>query len=182
MLTTLIYFVDIFPSNVIEEQPLASLLGTFHALHADIGAHFVSQTPTSKLSQNRIFLFSHSYQVPKTSEGYGKLEAIETPSLHSLEWPVPDDWSLLSFKKNTVSSIQSSLKFVKASRSVGLSWYCPIHDFVHLFCTLPIKPTPTMFRCRDITYEILDSLLGEGWGFVEGLHDGDRYWVLAYAT
>ena len=175
MLTFFICLVDIFPSNIIEEQPLASLSGTFRALHADIGVHFFSQTPTSKLLQDRIFFFSHSYQVPKTSEGYGKLEAIETPSFHSLEWPVPDDWSLLSFKQNMVSNIQASLKFAKASRSVGLSWYCPIHVFVHLFRTLPIKPKPTMFLCKDVTYEILDTLLGEGWGVVEGVHDGDTY-------
>jgi hypothetical protein len=171
----LVHYADIFPSTLIEEQPLQSLSGTFQALHADIGAQIFIGMSHSQLLQNRIFFYSHSYRIPKNSEGYGKLEVVETPSLSSLEWPEPDKWSVLSFKQNMVSNIQSSLKFGKASRSVGLSWYCPIHVFVHLFRALPLKQTPTMFVCKDVEFADLDSLLGESWGFVDGVHDGDRF-------
>lgn len=129
----------------------------------------------SQLLQSNIFLYSHSYEIPTSSEGYGKLQALETPSLHSLEWPMPDDWSLISFKRHIISKIQSSLKFGKASKSVGLSWDCPIHVFVHLFRSLPLTLTPTKFVCKDTRIQDLDTILGQGWGFVDGVHDGDRY-------
>lgn len=129
----------------------------------------------STLMQSRIFFYSHTYEVPTSEHGYGKISAIDMPSLLSVEWPQPDVWSILSIKEKMVSDILSSLKFGKASRSVGLSWCCPVHVFVHLFKALPFNVTPTMFICKNVSYEALQSLLGENWGYLEGMHQGDRY-------
>ena len=81
----------------------------------------------------------------------------------------------MALKQKIVSDIHVSLKFGKASRSVGLSWCCPIHVFVHIFHTLPFTEAPTMFVCKEILHEPLDILLGKKWDIVEGLHDGDIY-------
>ena len=32
-----------------------------------------------------------------------------------------------------------------------------------------------MFVCKEVAHEALDSLLGDKWDIVEGLHDGDIY-------
>ena len=132
------------------------------------------KTP-SDLVQGRFFLYSHTYIIPRHDGGYGKLEPIPSPSLQSSEWPEPDVWSLMALKHKIVLDIQSSLKYGKASRSVGLSWCCPIHVFVHMFRTMPFTQSPTMFVCKEIVFEALDSLLGEKWNIVEGVHDGDFY-------
>ena len=169
------FHVDIFPSTLIEEQPLRSLSGTFLALHATIGKVVLDGRTPSDLAQGRIFFYSHTYIIPRHDGGYGKLEPIPSPSLQSSEWPKPDVWSVMALKHKIVSDIHASLKFGKASRSVGLSWCCPIHVFVHMFCTFPFTQAPTMFVCKEVDHEALDFLLGDKWDSVEGMHDGDIY-------
>ncbi|KAH7283336.1 hypothetical protein KP509_34G002000 [Ceratopteris richardii] len=165
----------IFPSSLVEEQPLHSLTGTFKALHADIGALVFPDVPPAKLIRERIFFYTHEYIVPSTDGEYGRLEIIKVDSLLSLEWPKPDFWSISSFKRKMVMDIHNSLKFTRVSRSIGLHWTLPIHCFVFIFQGIPFVETPTMFLCKDITYEAVEGLLGENWGYVEGLSKGDRY-------
>ena len=133
LMSCVFWFPDIFPSNSTEEQPLQSLLtGVFNALHTCIGeVMFASQKPV-ELAQNNIFFFSHSYLVPKKVGLFGKLEEIPKPPFCSLEWPRPDAWTILCLKSKMVHDIKTSLKFSKASRSLGLNWFCPIHVFVYL--------------------------------------------------
>ena len=73
--------IDIFPSSLIEEQPLRCLLGTFLTLHATIENIVLAGTTPLDLAQRRIFFYSHNYIVPKHNGGYGKLEPIIAPSL-----------------------------------------------------------------------------------------------------
>ncbi|RYA37523.1 hypothetical protein, partial [Enterobacter cloacae complex sp. GF14B] len=103
------------------------------------------------------------------------LEPIKVTSLLSMEWPVPDLWLVASFKQKMIMDVQNSLKYSKASRSVGLSWCLPIHCFVHIFKEFGFVETTTMLVCKDAHYEELGRLLEEDWGFVEGMHNGDRY-------
>ena len=84
--------IDIFPSSLIEEQPLRSLSGTFLALHATIGNVVIAGTTPLDLAQNRIFFYSHNYIIPKHNGAYGRLEPIIAPSLQSSEWPESDVW------------------------------------------------------------------------------------------
>ena len=32
-----------------------------------------------------------------------------------------------------------------------------------------------MFVCKDVHYDALEAILGEKWGYSEGLHNGDRF-------
>ena len=145
------------------------------AVHAHIGDCMFATIPSNKLIEQRIFFISHKYLVPKSSDAYGRVEAIPTPSLQSPEWPTPDQWALACLKRKILQDFQASLKFGKAARSVGLSWHCPIHLFVHAFCTLPLVETPTMIICKAVGVEAMDTILGAHWGYVEGMHDGDHY-------
>ena len=171
----MLYFTGIFPSNCVEEQPLQSLTGVYNALHTSIGeVMFASQNP-AELAQNNIFFFSHSYLVPKKVGLFGKLEEIPNPPLNSPEWPKPDAWTILCLKCKMVHDIKTSLKFSKASRSVGLNWFCPMHVFVHMFNFMPVHQTKSMYICKELGSELMQGLLGEDWDINEGSHQGDVY-------
>ena len=118
---------------MIEEQLVKCLSGKFMAFHEAIGNSIFSQQRAFDLAQGKILFFSHTYVIPMQDGAYGKLQSIETPSLNSVEWPKPDDWSTIAIKQKIVADIRASLKFGKASSSVGLSWCCPIHVFVYIF-------------------------------------------------
>ncbi|MCO5610053.1 hypothetical protein L7F22_064288 [Adiantum nelumboides] len=98
----------VFPSTLVEEQPIQSLSGTFMAVHAHIGEVMFANVPMKDLVERRIFFYSYNYIVPKTTEAYGKLEPIDPPSLQSPAWPIPDDWSLLSLKQKVVDDLKAS--------------------------------------------------------------------------
>lgn len=149
--------------------------GTFKSVHASMGEVMFAGMPTSQLLGNRVFFFSHTYIVPKKAGDYGKLEPLPPPPLHSLEWPKPDAWSVLALKHKISADICSSMKFGTACKSVGLSWCCPIHVFVHIFHHLPLHQTTTMFLCKEVEFHLFEALLGEKCGIVEGLHNGDTY-------
>ncbi|KAH7300935.1 hypothetical protein KP509_23G004300 [Ceratopteris richardii] len=170
-----LFVSDVFPSTLVEEQPLHSLTGTFQALHADVGALVFPNISPAQLYHDRFFFYTHRYVVPSTMNGFGRLERIEVHSLLSLEWPKPDIWSVSSLKQKMVMDIHNSLKFTKVSRSVGLHWSFPIHCFVYLFQGFSFQETSTMFMCKDITYEQVKSLLDENWGLMEGIAKGDKY-------
>lgn len=166
---------DIFPSNLVEEQPLCSLTGTFEAMHASIGEVVLSSRTPLDLSQCRIFFFSHSYVIPSRDGGFGKLEFIPCPPLSSLEWPIPDTWSVISLKTKMASDIHTSLKYSKASRTGGLSWFFPIHIFAHMFHAIPCTNTPKMFICKRVDGVQMQSLLGDNWDVMEGVHKNDMF-------
>ena len=147
----------------------------FTAVHADIGVSVYPHLSPAALVQMRVFFYSHSYVVPTSVDGFGKLEPIPHHSLLSLEWPQPDLWSIASLKQKMVLDIHNSLKYTRASRSVGLSWCFPSHCFAYIFKELPFVETCTMFVCKDVHYKMLGCLLDETWGIVEGMHNADRY-------
>ncbi|MCO5615157.1 hypothetical protein L7F22_069446 [Adiantum nelumboides] len=98
----------VFPSTLVEEQPIQSLSGTFMAVHAHNSEVMFANVPMKDLVERRIFFYSYNCIVPKTTEAYGKLEPIDPPSLQSPAWPIPDDWSLLSLKRKVVDDLKAS--------------------------------------------------------------------------
>lgn len=121
------------------------------------------------------FFYTHKYIVPTNEQGYGKLQSLEAATLRSIEWPKPDAFTIISLKAKIVTDVRASLKFGKASRSVGLGWCCPAHVFANIFGSLPFHHTNTMYVCKDLHYDMLEAILGEKWGYLEGLHNGDRF-------
>lgn len=169
------FYVDVFPSSLVEEQPLSCLSGTFTAMHASLGDVLFPNTTASNLARQRVFFYTHKYIVPTDEQGYGKLQPLEAITLRSMEWPKPDAFTIMSFKAKIVADVRASLKFGKASRSVGLGWCCPAHVFANIFGSLPFHHTNTMYVCKDLHYKMLEAILGEKWGYLEGLHNGDRF-------
>ncbi|KAI5070311.1 hypothetical protein GOP47_0014654 [Adiantum capillus-veneris] len=60
----------IFSSNLVEDQPIKSLTGTFNALHADIDVMMLPNSPPLILQQCKIFFYSHTYVVLALKDGY----------------------------------------------------------------------------------------------------------------
>ena len=113
------FYVDVFPS-LVEEQPLSCLSGTFMAMHASLGNMLFPNTSASNLARQRVFFYTHKYIVPTNEQGYGELQPLEAITLHSMEWPKPDAFTVMSLKAKIVADVRASLKFGKASGSVGL--------------------------------------------------------------
>ena len=67
------FYVDVFPSSLVEEQPLSCLSGTFTAMHASLGNMLVPNTSASNLARQRVFFYTHKYIVPTNEQGYGWL-------------------------------------------------------------------------------------------------------------
>jgi hypothetical protein len=166
---------DIFPSTCVEDQPIRSLTGTFQAMHASVGEAIFACETASELAQSSIFFFTHTYVVPKKAGFFGKLEEIPTPPLFGNEWPKPDVFSVMALRSKMTFDIKGALKFSKASRSVGLSWFCPMHIFAHIFKGLTVIHARTMYICREVGEDEMNGMLGNRWDIVEGVHQNDVF-------
>ncbi len=144
-------------------------------MHESLGDMLFSNTLASSLARQRVYFHTHKYIVPTDEQGYGELQPLEAATLRSMEWPKPDAFTVLSLKAKIVFDVRASLKFGKASRSVGLGWCCPAHVFANIFGSLPFHHTNTMNACKDLHYDTLEAILGEKWGYLEGLHNEDRF-------
>ena len=151
MFHILLFFSDIFPSNLVEEQPLRSLTSKFYGMHAHVGSLIFHDVISSILSNERIFFYSHNYSVPREDGGFGCLEEIPLPLLSSQEWPTPDAWTVISLKKRMANDTLASLQYTQASKSVHLNWACPIHVFARMFHAMNCHETPTMYICKSAT-------------------------------
>ncbi|KAI5076665.1 hypothetical protein GOP47_0008730, partial [Adiantum capillus-veneris] len=156
----------VFPSSLVEEQLLSCLSRTFTAMHASLGDMLFSNTTSSNLARQI---------VPTNEEGYRELQPLEATTLRRMERPKPDAFTVMSLKAKIVADVRASLKFGKASHSVGLGWCCPPHVFSSIFRSLPFHHINTMYVCKDLHYDTLEAILGEKWGYLEGLHNGDRF-------
>ncbi len=151
------FYVDVFPSSLVEEQLLSCLSGTFTAMHASLGDMLFPNTTASNLTRQRVLFYTHKYIVPTNEQGYRQLQPLEAATLHSIEWPKPDAFTVMFLKAKIVADVRASLKFGKASRSVGLGWFCPAHVFASIFRCLPFHYTNTMFVCKACALRCLGS-------------------------
>lgn len=141
--------LDVFPSNLIEEQPLQSISEKFEAFHIHIGETLFCGKTSSNLVTEKVFFYQHTYRVPRHDVGgFGKMEIITSPSLWSLEWPALNALRLILMKSKILCDIQGSMKYAKASRSMGFIWVCLIHLFATMFNKFTFSQTATMFVCK----------------------------------
>ena len=127
------------------------------------------------LLDHKIFFYKFMYIVPTSVNSYGSLELLPSPSLNSLEWPIPDEWSLQTLKMRIARDIHGSLKFGRVSRSMGLSWFVPIHIFTYIFKTTNSLRCPSMFVSKNISEDFLNFNFERGWNEVGGVHKGDTF-------
>ena len=86
---------DIFPSNFYEWEAMETLSGTFEALHTEYGKLLYAGCSANELGATEFFFYVSTYEVPRGT-GCGNLVPILTPTMDSLEWPVPDTLSIAS--------------------------------------------------------------------------------------
>lgn len=163
-------FVDVFPSNCIEWQPLECLTGVFEAMHSDIGKLVHSGFTGSQLVGQGIYFYNATYIVPKKN-GWGNLHPIPFPSFDSPEWPVPDNATMDCFRRRFHLDVHSSMKCTYGSHRANLSWFVPIHVFVRIFSTATLHRTPTMWVSKG--ERALDVFLASDWATKEVRHQGD---------
>ena len=163
-------FPDIFPSDCLEWEPLESFTGTFEGIHADFGELLYSGYSGSELATRQIFFFNANYVLPKR-DGYGKLVPIPAPALASIEWPLPDNCTLVAFKRRIEVDVQAAMKCTYGSHKATISWFVPLHLFVYIYQSAEVHQTPTMWISKGDG--ALNSFLAERWETKVVQHQGD---------
>jgi hypothetical protein len=86
------------------------------------------------------------------------------PSFDSLEWPLPGMLTTETFSAKMRSDFRTSMKPTTGSRQTHLQWFLPIFVMVDLFsCASNIHKSKTQFAFKDVTEELMSSLMDKGW-------------------
>lgn len=165
------HFADIFPSDFVEWEPVESFTGTFQAIHVELGELLYAGSLSSELVSRDIFFYSHTYVTPR-QDGYGSLSPIQLPSFDSLEWPRPDNALIAATKRRMEVDVHAAMKCTYGSHKATVTWFMPLHVFVHIFRLQSIHRTPTMWICRGDN--ALNSFLAAGWETKIVNHQGDN--------
>ena len=167
----MVHLADIFPSNFEEWEPVESFTGTFEAIHVDFGELIYFGCLSSELVSRGIFFFSHTYVTPRR-DGYGNLTPIQSPSLDSLEWPMPDNALIVATKRRMEVDVHAAMKCTYGSHKATVTWFVPLHVFVHVFRLQSIHRIPTMWICKGDG--ALNSFLAAVWETKVVIHQGDK--------
>ena len=167
----MVHLADIFPSNFEEWEPVESFIGTFEAIHVDFGELIFSGCLSSELVSRGIFFFSHTYVTPR-QDGYGNLTPIQSQSLDILEWPMPNNALIAATKRRMEVDVHAAMKCTYGSHKATVTWFVPLHVFVHVFRIQSIHKTPTMWICKGDG--ALNSFLVAGRETKVVIHQGDK--------
>ena len=147
--------------------------GTFQAIHKGFADIMYPNEPPSFFSTNGLFVYFAEYTVPSREGDYGELNDLPVPCLNSLDWRVPDQATISSFKAKLSDDIQKAMTPGRISRRIRIQWFIPIHVFVACFRSMELQRTKTMWLNRRLNEDDLDSVLGDVWKAKESFHLGD---------
>lgn len=162
-----------FPSTAVEWQPVESLSGTFQAMHKALSDVMYPNEPASFFNKNGLFVYFAKYHVPSREGDYGMLEYIPVPCLSSIDWRVPDQATISSFKAKLSEDIQKAMTPGRISRRIRIQWFFPIHVFAACFKSMELHKTKTMWLNRRLPEGEMDLVLGDVWKVKESFHLGD---------
>ena len=165
------WFVDVFPSNCAEWEPVEALTGTFQAYHVEIGRLIYSGCPAVDLLARNIFFYEHTYVVPTTANGWGQLVPTQAPSLTCPDWPLPDTTSVALAINRIETDVKCAMKCTYGSHRATITSYMPIHLFVFFFRASEVHRTPTMWIAKG--EGALRHLLTPSWDSKVVQHNGD---------
>lgn len=112
---------------------MESLSGTFIAIHKGLSDILYPNQSPSFFRRNCIFVFYAEYKVPSRVGTYGELKNLPVPCLTLLDWSVPDQTTIASFKVKISEDIQKAMTPGRISRRIRIQWFIPIHIFVACF-------------------------------------------------
>ena len=140
-------FVDIFPSDFVEWEPIACFTETFNALHVELGKLIYSGHPPSELLAQHVFFYENTYIVPKRIS-CGHLVPIEKSTLTSMDWPTPNNITLFAIKRRIIADVQAAMKCTYGSHRATVAWFLPVHVFEFIFKSQEVHRTPIMWVCK----------------------------------
>lgn len=124
----------------------------------------------SELATRGIFFYNATYVLPRRG-GCGKLMPTQAPTLSSIEWPLPDGFTLVAFKRKIEVDVQAAMKCTYGSHKATIGWFVPLHVFVYIFRSAETHRTPTMWISKGD--RALKSFLVDGWDTKVVNHQGD---------
>lgn len=116
---------------------MESFTGAFEDIHVDFGELLYSGCTGSELVTRQIFLFNATYVLPRR-DGCGKLVPIKAPTLDSIDWPLPDSYTLVAFKQRIEVDVQALMKCTYGSQKATMRWFVPLHVFVYIFHSVDV--------------------------------------------
>lgn len=150
---------------------MEALTGTFQAHHVELGHMIYSGWPATDLLARDILFYGHTYMVPTTANGWGKLVPAPAPSLTSPDWPIPDTTSVALASGRIESDLKNAMKCTYGSHRATIVCFMPIHLFVHLFRAGDAHRTPTMWIAKG--EGALCHFLSPTWDSKVVHHNGD---------
>ena len=99
-------YIDLYPSNLEEWQPLESIVDVFDCLHSSIGEEMYKERSKINLAKNGIFFYDHFYFIPTSRRSYGKIEKLPLPGLSNTDWPLPCQSTSEAYRCKLYAEIQ----------------------------------------------------------------------------
>lgn len=158
------HFVDLYPSIYEDWVHPSSLTGVLYVLHADIGEPSRNGRSHKELLHDSLFYYNAMYYPRVGNQKYGRLEPIPLPAFNDPSWPLPDMYTTEAFRARMRADFQFSMKHDMGSRQTHLQWFLPVPVMVDLFAVASsIHRTPTLFVFKNVSKELLASLMDNGW-------------------
>ena len=86
-------------------------------------------------------MYFAKYKVPSREGDYEDLDDLPVPCLNSLDWLVPNQATISSFKSKLSDDIQKAITPGRISRRIRIQWFVPIHVFVAYFRSMDLQRT-----------------------------------------
>ena len=85
---------------------------------------------------------------------------------------MPDNALIAATKRRMEVDVHAAMKCTYGSHKATVTWFVPLHVFVHVFRLQSIHRTPTMWICKGDG--ALNSFLAAGWETKVVIHQGDK--------
>lgn len=154
---------DLYPSNIIEWQPVECVLNILDIYHGCIGEELYKGRSKGSLAENGIFFFDHYYVPPKKKGDFGTLTKLALPDFKSGEWPLPSASTSESFRCKLFNEVQKCLKPNIASKQSRICLFMPITVFIDFFANAEVRISRTMFSVKVLDSESVLEFVDNGW-------------------
>ena len=85
---------------------------------------------------------------------------------------MPNNALIAPTKRRMEVDVHAAMKCTYGSHKATVTWFVPLHVFVHVFILQSIHKTPTMWICKGDG--ALNSFLAAGWETKVVIHQGDK--------
>jgi len=152
----------LYPSTHVDWIDSKSVTGVICVTHAEIGEATIGEQTHKQLLEESVSFYNAWYH--PNQRGYRRTEAIPLPAFDDPNWPLPDMATTEAYRACLRVDFLSSMKQSTGNKQTSLSWFMPLDVMIDLFAiSNSIHKTRTLFVFKDLSEELLNSLMDKGW-------------------